>query len=96
MITTIQLEIVRKDLVSANVKKLLLRRIVIGAVKDSMDTPTANLATVSSKEHEIDNAKTTEDSALASKILGENYVTNVVMVFTTSQNANVIIFSFIY
>ncbi len=87
--TSIRLEIVRKVLVSANARPLMLPRIVTDVVKDITDIRIANLAIASWMELGEDNVKIQADNARVNKISVGNFVINVLKAFITSRNANV-------
>jgi len=86
--TSIQPEIVRKVLVSVNVRPLMLPQIVIDAMKDITDIRIASLANASWMELEEDNVKIQAGNAPANKTLVGNFVINVLMAFMTSRDAN--------
>lgn len=90
--TSIRLEIVRKVLVSANVRPLMLPQIVTDVVKDITDIRIASLAIASWMELEEDNVKIRADNARVNKISVGNFVINVLKAFITSRNANVNIY----
>lgn len=92
MTTSIRPEIVRKVLVSVNVKLRMRPQIVTDAVRDITDIRIANLVNVSWMELEEDNVKIPVGNVPANKISVENCVINVPMVFIISQNANVNIY----
>ena len=92
MTTSIRPEIVRKVLVSVNVKPLMLLQIVTNVVRDIMDIRIASLVNASWMELEEDNVKIQADNVLANKTLVGNSVINVLMAFITSRNANVNIY----
>lgn len=96
MTTSIRPEIVRKVLVSVNVRPLMLLQIVTNVARDITDIRIASLVNASWMELEEDNVKIQAANAPANKISVGNFVINVLMAFTTSRNANVNIILFIY
>jgi len=90
--TSIQPEIVRKVLVSVNVRPLMLPPIVTDVVKDITDIRIASLANASWMELEEDNVKILAGNVPANKTSVGNFVINVLMAFMTSRNANVNIY----
>jgi len=94
--TFIRLGIVRKVLVSVNVRQLMLLQIVTDVVRDITDIRIASLVNASWMELEEDNVKIQAGNVHANKISVGNFVINVLKAFITSRNANVSIYFYVH
>lgn len=96
MTISIRPEIVRKVLVSVNVRPLMLPQIVTDVVRDITDIRIASRVSASWMELGEDSVKIQAGNVPANKISVGNFVINVLMAFITFLNANVNIYKYIH